>query len=128
MQDLVTPVSPFFSPSHESWKLEPLIFNPFPLQLEGNACSTVFFGCEGPEERGWGYGGVVLRDLGINIVSIGMLGLKRPFKSNPMQRYHIAVNLQVLPSPINKNIVKSQQWRGHLVNAPHPLPPGKPVL
>ena len=53
-------------------------------------------------ERGWCYGGEVFRDLGINIVSIGMLGLKRPFKSNPMQRYHITVNLQVPPFPFPK--------------------------
>ena len=51
VQDLVTPVSPFFSPSHESWKLEPLIFNPFPLQLKETHAAQFFFG--------WNEGGVM---------------------------------------------------------------------
>ena len=76
---------------------------------------SFFLGVRGLRNEG---GVVEERFYRIDIVSIGMLGFKRPFKSNPMQRYHITVNLQVTPSPINKNIVKSQQWRGHLVNAP----------
>ena len=89
MQDLVTPVSPFFSPSHESWKLEPLIFNPFPLQLKETHAAQFFLGVRDLRNEG---GVVEERFYRIDIVSIGMLGLKRPFKSNPMQRYHIVVN------------------------------------
>ena len=60
MQDLVTPVSPFFSPSHESWKLEPLIFNPFPLQLKETHAAQFFFGCDSHRVRDlWNEGGVM---------------------------------------------------------------------